>query len=186
MSRVSLIDPATATGVTADLLARTKSTLGVIPNMAKALAHSPAALEGFLGMFAALKSGALGTGDQERIALAVAEANGCTYCLSAHSQVARNAAKLSDEEILAARQGRSEDPKSAAVLRLVTAILFTRAHLDDTQFAAARQAGLSEEEIVEVIANVVRNIFTNYINEALAVDVEWPLVTPLTGSPIPA
>lgn len=181
MSRVPLIDPATATGATAEQLARTKSTLGVIPNMAKALATSPAALEGFLGMFAALKSGVLTAGDQERIALVVAETNGCTYCLSAHSQVARTAVKLSDEEILAARRGHSANPTSAAILRLATAILAERAHVDDVQFAAAREAGLSDEEIVEVIANVVRNIFTNYINEALAVDIEWPLVTPLAA-----
>ncbi|WP_329383284.1 peroxidase-related enzyme [Streptomyces sp. NBC_01351] len=178
MSRVHLIDPATATGNAAEQLAATQATLGVVPNMAKAMAHSPAALKGFLGLFGALKDGVLSAGMQERIALAVAELNGCSYCLSAHTMVSRNVAQLPEEEIEAARQGTSSDPKAAAVLRLAVAISENRGRIGDEAFAAAREAGLTDEEIVEVIANTVRNIFTNYVNEALDVDVEWPLVTP--------
>ncbi|QNE17309.1 peroxidase-related enzyme [Kribbella qitaiheensis] len=178
MTRVNLIDPATATGAAADQLAATKQTMGVVPNMAKALANSPASLRGFLGLFGALKEGVLRAADQERIALAVAELNGCSYCLSAHTMVSRNVAKLPEEEIDAARRGESADPKSAAILRLTVAITQDRGHVSEDDFAHARSAGLSDEEIIEVVANVVRNIFTNYVNEALAVDIEWPLVTP--------
>ncbi|MFI6813386.1 carboxymuconolactone decarboxylase family protein [Nonomuraea sp. NPDC050328] len=178
MTRVPLIDPATATGAAAEQLAATRQTLGVIPNMATAMANSPAALQGFLGLFGALKQGVLPAATQERIALAVAEANGCAYCLSAHTMVSRNAVKLPEEEITAARRGHSLDAKSEAVLHLALAITRNRGPVDKETFDAARQAGLSDEEIVEVIANVARNIFTNYVNEALDVDVEWPLVTP--------
>lgn len=178
MSRVHLIDPATATGSAAEQLAATQRTLGVIPNMAKEMAHSPATLKGFLGLFDALKEGVLSAGIQERFALAVAELNGCSYCLSAHTMVSRNVAQLPEEEIEAAGRGTSADPKAAAVLRLAVAITENRGRIGDDAFAAAREAGLTDEEIVEVIANTVRNIFTNYVNEALDVDVEWPLVTP--------
>ncbi|NKX90342.1 carboxymuconolactone decarboxylase family protein [Nocardia coubleae] len=179
MSRVNLIDPANATGAAAEQLAATRTTMGVVPNMAKALANSPAALRGFLGIFGALKAGVLSAPDQERIALAVAEANGCTYCLSAHSAVSRNVVKLDEAEIQAARRGESADARSAAILQLTLAVVRRRGHIGDDEFEAARSAGLSDEEIVEVVANVARNIFTNYVNEALGVDVEWPLVTPL-------
>lgn len=108
----------------------------------------------------------------------MAELNGCSYCLSAHTMVSRNVAKLPEEEIEAARRGTSADPKAAAVLRLAVTITENRGRIGDDAFAAAREAGLTDEEIVEVIANTVRNIFTNYVNEALDVDVEWPLVTP--------
>ncbi|GII04205.1 carboxymuconolactone decarboxylase family protein [Planobispora takensis] len=178
MARVNLIDPATATGAPAELLQATKQTMGVVPNMAKALANSPAALRGFLGLFGALKEGVLRAADQERIALAVAELNGCSYCLSAHTMVSRNVARLPEEEIEAARRGESDDPKSAAILRLAVAIAKDRGHLSQDDFEGARQAGLTDEEIVETVANVARNVFTNYVNETLAVDVEWPLVLP--------
>ncbi|GIH77220.1 carboxymuconolactone decarboxylase family protein [Planobispora longispora] len=180
MTRVNLIDPDTATGTAAEQLAATRQTMGVIPNMAKAMANSPAALQGFLGLFGALKGGVLRAADQERIALAVAEMNGCTYCLSAHTMVSRNVTKLPEEEIEAARRGESGDPTSAAILRLAVAVTRDRGHVGEEDFAAARQAGLSDEEIVEVVANVARNVFTNYINETLAVDVEWPPVKPFT------
>ncbi|MFG2972505.1 carboxymuconolactone decarboxylase family protein [Streptomyces sp. NPDC048331] len=182
MSRVHLIDPATATGAAAEQLEATQRTLGVTPNMARAMANSPAALKGFLGLFGALKEGVLSAGIQERIALAVSELNGCSYCLSAHTMVSRNVAKLSDEEIEAARRGTSADPRAAAVLRLAVAITESRGRIGDDAFAAARDADLTDEEIVETIANTVRNIFTNYVNESLDVDVEWPLVTPFSAA----
>lgn len=178
MSRVPLIDPATASGAAAAQLAATQQTMGVTPNMAKALANSPASLQGFLGLFGALKQGVLSAALQERIALAVAEANGCAYCLSAHTMVSRNVVKLPEEEIEAARHGHSADAKADAALQLALTVTRNRGKLGKESFDAARQAGLSDEEIVEVIANVARNIFTNYVNEALDVDVEWPLVTP--------
>ncbi|MEO3786897.1 peroxidase-related enzyme [Actinocorallia sp. B10E7] len=178
MSRVPLIDPATATGAAAEQLAAAQRTMGVTPNMAKAMANSPAALKGFLGLFGALKQGVLSAALQERIALAVAEANGCSYCLSAHTMVSRNVVELPEEEIEAARRGHSAEPKADAALSLALAITHNRGPVEKEAFDAARKAGLSDEEIVEVIANVARNIFTNYVNEALEVDVEWPLVTP--------
>ncbi|MBT2407937.1 MULTISPECIES: TetR family transcriptional regulator [unclassified Streptomyces] len=79
------IDPATATGAAAEQLEATQRTLGVTPNMARAMANSPAALKGFLGLFGALKEGVLSAGIQERIALAVAEFNGCSYCHHVHA-----------------------------------------------------------------------------------------------------
>ncbi|MBG0830082.1 peroxidase-related enzyme [Planomonospora sp. ID67723] len=183
MSRVPLIDPATATGAAAEQLAATQQTMGLTPNMARALANSPAALKGFLGLFGALKQGTLPPALQERLALAIAEANGCSYCLSAHTMVARNVVKLPQAEIEAARHGRSAEPKDQAALSLALAITRNRGPVEKEVFDAARQAGLSDEEIVEVIANVARNIFTNYVNEALEVDVEWPRVTPFAHTP---
>lgn len=172
------IDSASATGAAAEQLDAAKQTMGVVPNMTKALANSPAALKGFLGLFGALKEGVLSAALQEQIALAVAEINGCAYCLSAHTYVSLNVVKLSQEEIEAARRGLSADPKSAAALRLTVAITENRGPVDDAVFSAARDAGLSAEEIVEVVAHVARTIFTNYVNEALEVDIEWPVVTP--------
>jgi uncharacterized peroxidase-related enzyme len=181
MTRVTLVDPASATGAAAERLDDVKRTLGVVPNLARALANSPTALKGFLGLRGALEEGELSAADRERIALAVAEANGCTYCLSAHTYVAKNVAKVDEEEILAARRGTSADPRSAAVVELALKVVEARGSVAGADVAAAREAGLSEAEVVEVIANVALNIWTNYVNEALDVEVDWPPVEPLTA-----
>ena len=84
--------------------------LGTTPNLFRVVANSPAALEGYLGMSGALARGALPAQTRERIALAVAQLNGCDYCLAAHSFLGRNLAKLSDEEI-GANRGRFARPE---------------------------------------------------------------------------
>ncbi|MFF5979474.1 carboxymuconolactone decarboxylase family protein [Streptomyces olindensis] len=178
MSRMPLIDPATATGKAAEQLSATQRTMGATKNFARAMANSPSTLKGYLGLSTALREGVLPAGIRERIALAMAELNGCRYCLSAHTQLAPALAKLTEEEIEAARRGTSADPKAAAVLRLAVEIAENRGRVGDDVLADARTAGLTDEEVVEVIANVVQNIFTNYLNEALDVDVDFPLVTP--------
>ncbi|MBR8640401.1 carboxymuconolactone decarboxylase family protein [Streptomyces tuirus] len=178
MSRMPLIDPATATGKAAEQLTSTQRALGATPNFARAMANSPSALQGYLGLSTALREGVLPAGMRERIALAMAELNGCHYCLSAHTQLAPRLAKLTTEEIEAARRGTSSDPKAAAVLRLAVEIAGNRGRVGDDALADARAAGLTDEEIVEVIANVVQNLFTNYLNEVLDVEVDFPLVTP--------
>src|SRR4051794_32258484 len=81
------------------MLEAVKKQLGVVPNLFRMVSTSPAALEGYLGLSSALSKGKLPAPTRERIALAVAEINGCNYCLSAHSYLARNLAKLDDAEI---------------------------------------------------------------------------------------
>lgn len=71
--------------------------------MFRVVANSPAALTGYLQLSAASAQGGLGTATLERIALAVAEINGCDYCLAAHSFLGRKVAKLDDAELTANR-----------------------------------------------------------------------------------
>jgi len=99
------------------LLAAVQNQLGSVPNLFRLVSNSPAALEGYLGMNAALGRGRLPAPTRERIALAVAEINGCDYCLSAHSYLATNLAKLDAAEIAANRAGGSNDPRADAAVR---------------------------------------------------------------------
>src|SRR5690349_3785925 len=112
MSRIAT--PATVESAPAaarPLLEAVKKQLGLVPNLFRLVANSPAALEGYLGMSGALGKGTLPAPTRERIALAVAEINGCNYCLSAHTYLASNLAKLDDAEIAANRSGASNDAK---------------------------------------------------------------------------
>ena len=117
MSRISIPSVEQSLEASKPLLAAVKQQLGVVPNLMRLVGHSPAALEGYLSLNGALNKGKLDAKLRERIALTVAEFNGCDYCLSAHDYLGRNVAKLSSEEIDAARDGHSSDPRAAAALR---------------------------------------------------------------------
>jgi AhpD family alkylhydroperoxidase len=178
MSRMTAVDPEQATGKAKELLEGVNAALGVIPNMAKTMAVSPALLEGWISLNGALGKGTISPAVGERIALAVAERNGCSYCLSAHSYLGEHVAKLSGPEIDAARSGESEDPLAAAALRFATIVLDTRGHADATALAEAREAGLTDAHLAEIVGLVALNVLTNYFNTTFEVDVDFPLVTP--------
>lgn len=176
MSALPLVDPTTATGPVADLLAAVQRGLGVTPNMTKAMANSPALLKGYLELSGALGKGALHPAAREQIALAVAQDNACSYCLSAHSYLAEHVAHLSIEDITAARKSTAADPKTASVLAFATAVNDTRGSITAADLATVRAAGVTDEEIAETIGHVALNVLTNYFNKAADVDIDFPVV----------
>lgn len=177
MSRITALNPAQATGKAKELLDAVQSTLGLTPNMMRAMAHSPAVLEGYLNFSGALAGGSLNAKVREQIALAVAEVNSCGYCLSAHCAIGKMVG-LAENELAAARSGEAVDAKTQATLKLAQSIALQRGEISDNDFCAARKAGLSESEIAEVVANVALNIFTNYFNHVAATDIDFPKVEP--------
>ena len=174
-ARISPIDPAVAEGRVRQQLDGVKNALGVVPNMMRTMAHSPALLEGYLSLSAALAKGALRPAVREQLALAVSQVNGCEYCLSAHSYYGARA-KLSPEQLQAAREGESEDPKTQAALTLALDLIDRRGDLSDEQLADARRAGLSDAEIAEVVGHVALSTLTNYFNQLAQTEVDFPRV----------
>lgn len=174
MARITPMDHSSAEGTPKELLDAVKASLGVTPNMTTTMAHS-AVLGGWLGLSGALYEGSIGAADGERIALGVAEANACVYCLSAHGYLATNVAKLSDDELERARHFGSSDPKSAAILAFAEAVVSTKGGVSDSQIEAARHAGLSDAELGDVVGHVAVNVLTNYFNKAFEVDVDFPV-----------
>jgi uncharacterized peroxidase-related enzyme len=158
------------------LLIAVKDQLGVVPNLFRLVATSPAALEGYLGMNNALNKGALPGATRERIALAVAEINGCDYCLSAHAYLAKNVAKLDDGEITAARNGASNDPKADAAVRFAVKVTRHRGHVSEEDVRAVRFAGYDDAQIIEIVQHVALNTWTNYINEVAKTEIDFPVV----------
>ncbi len=177
MSRITAITDASANSAQQSLFAAVKAALGVTPNLMRTAGHSPAALEGYLSLNAALGKGLLNVGLRERIALAVAQANGCNYCLSAHTYLGKNVAKLSDDEITAARRGESSDVKVNAALRFALDVVAQRGKVSDSSFSAVKSAGYSDAEIIEIVENVALNILTNYVNNVALTDIDFPVVT---------
>lgn len=180
MSRVQIVDPKTATGDARTLLDAVQRQLGVTPNFIRVLANSPKALEGFLGLYGAAGGFALDKAMQERIALAVAEGNACTYCVSAHTAIGRHVG-LTNEEMTLNRRGTSGEAKAAAVVTFARALNDNLGEVTPGEFAAARAAGLSDADIVEIIAVVAINVFTNLLGKATQIDIDFPKVALLSA-----
>jgi uncharacterized peroxidase-related enzyme len=176
MSRLPLIQADTATGEAAELLAGVQKALGVTPNMTKAMANSPAVLKAYLGFSGALAAGVLPAHLRERLALLVAQENRCDYCLSAHTYLGEKRAKLDADQIAASRRGEAEEPTSAAALTFAKAVLHSKGGVEDADLKAAREAGLTDGEIAEVVATVALQVFTNYFNKTADTDIDWPVV----------
>jgi uncharacterized peroxidase-related enzyme len=158
------------------LLQAVKKQLGLVPNLFRLVANSPAALEGYLGLSGALSKGDLPAATRERIALAVAEINGCSYCLSAHTYLGKNVAKLDDAEISANRQGGSNDPKADAAVRFAANVTRERGHVSEEDVKAVKSAGYTDAQIIEIVQHVALNTWTNYINEVAQTDIDFPAV----------
>ena len=149
--------------------------LGVTPNLFRLIANSPAALTGFTGLKGAL-SKTLDVRTHERIALAVAQVNGCDYCLSAHTYLGLNLVKLSAEEIALNRKGGSGDPKAHAAVQFAAKVAETRGHVSDADIAAVRAAGFTDAQLVEVVALVAENVFTNFLGSVAKTEIDFPVV----------
>ncbi|MFM0339772.1 carboxymuconolactone decarboxylase family protein [Paraburkholderia fungorum] len=158
------------------LLQAVDRQLGAVPNLFRMVGNSPAALEGCLSLMGALGRGELSVQMRERIALAVAEVNGCDYCLSAHIYFARNVANLDDAEITANRNGGSNDLKAAAAVLFAKKVAAARGRVSDADLSAVKAAGYSEAAVIEIVLNVAFNIWTNYVNAVAGTVIDFPVV----------
>ena len=176
MSRLAIPTIDTAAEASKPLLAAVKQQLGVVPNLMKLVGHSAAALEGYLSLNGALAKGKLDVKLRERLALGVAEFNGCDYCLSAHSYLGANVAKLNQSELDAARDFRSEDARADAALRFARRVAESHGRVSDTELATLRAAGFDEAGVIEIVVNVALNVLTNYVNNVAQTDIDFPKV----------
>jgi len=175
MPRIQPIDPTAATGDTAAHLDTARKMFGGTPNLVNTAAHSPAALGAMLSLFASVGKSSLGAKTGELIAIAVAQSNGCGYCLAAHTAIG-GAVGLSAAALSDARRATSADARTSALLELSVAVNQSRGRVSDATIANARAAGLTEPEIVEVVAHVALNVFTNYLNNVACTTVDFPEV----------
>lgn len=175
MSRIAIPTRDAAPAASQPILDAVNAQLGVVPNMFRMVANSPVALAGLTGLSGALTK-ALDVKTRERIALAVAEVNGCEYCLAAHSYIGVNLAKLSPEEVALNRKGGSSDPKAEAAVHFAKLVAETRGKVSDADLAALREAGYADAQIVEIVALTVENVFTNFLNNVAQTDVDFPAV----------
>lgn len=175
MNRVSLIDRNATSPERKQLLDGIHGAFGTTPNMFRAVANSPAALKSMWGAFGALGGGKIGPALGEQIAVAVADRNACNYCLAAHTALGRKAG-VSADTLHAAQAGQSSDPGTQAALDFALKVVDARGQIGEADVQVVRDAGFDDEAVVEIMAHVALNLFTNYVNVAFAVPVDFPAV----------
>jgi len=163
------------------LLTAVQQQLGSVPNLFRIVGNSPAGLEGYLGLNGALGKGRLDPRTRQRIALTVAELNGCSYCLSAHTYLGAHIAKLDASEMVDNQRGVSSDPKAQAALVFAGKVVRERGHVSAADVQAVKDAGYDDGQVVEIILHVALNTLTNYVNTALATEIDFPTVVPLAA-----
>lgn len=178
MTRIQPPDPAKVPERSQKILDAIKAKSGRVPNIFKTMAHSPVALQAYMGLSEALANAKLPLKVREQIALTLAEDNQCLYCLAAHSAIGKHAG-LTPEEIEGARRAQAADPKTNAILLLAKKLSSHRGNITDAEFEAARRAGCSEEDIFETLTVVTLNLFTNYFNHVADPAIDFPQVPPL-------
>lgn len=175
MSRITTVTNDIASAEQQALFDAIQGQLGFVPNFLRVFANSPAALKAFLGLFGIASSGSLDARTRERIALTVAQQNGCSYCVSAHTALGSNAG-LSGADIAASRAGNSDDVKAAAALKFARAILEQKGEVSAAAIIEVRNAGYADSDIVEIITHVGLNFLTNIINNASHAEIDFPKV----------
>lgn len=175
MPRIQPLNHADAQGKAKDLLDTVKQKMGGTPNILTTMAHSPAALESYLNFSGALSGGTFSAGLREQIALAVAGTNACDYCAAAHTAIGKGAG-VPDEELSRALSGEPADAKAAAAVRLARTLVEKRGFASDEEIRAFKAAGFDDGQLMELVAVVSLNLYTNYINHVAQTDVDFPKV----------
>lgn len=179
------LTPIQTNGATSELKRSLKGShlkLGKAPNFLQVMANSPASLRAYIRADAALVRGQLSARQREQVALAVAEINGCAYSLSAHYETGKSLG-LTHDEMQLARNATAADPKAEMMLRFTQGVVLQRGEISDDDFQALRKAGFTDAQIVEIVANIALNIFSNYFNRVAKTEVDFPLLQPGADAP---
>lgn len=175
MSRITIPELNELPEASQPILEGIKKQLGTLPNLFRLIGLSGKALTAYTNFNSAI-SLSLDAKTRERIALAVAQVNGCGYCLSAHSYLGLNLVKLSQEEINLNRKGQSKDPVAQSAVSFAAKVAKARGHVSTADLSDVREAGYTDAQIVEIVALVAESTFTNYLNEVAQTEIDFPVV----------
>ncbi len=181
MSRVATIKQEEATGLVKSLYTTLISRIGHVPNIFLTMANSPEALAAFVQMQKCAAMSSLPEDIKSYISLAMAEANECQYCLSAHSAIAKSIG-LQESDILKARSGAADNKKNDQILKFVKSVVQKRGAVSDKEVQDLKAQGVTDREICDIILLISLNNFSNYFNKINNTDIDFPPIQKLERS----
>ncbi|WP_044882399.1 carboxymuconolactone decarboxylase family protein [Neochlamydia sp. EPS4] len=179
MLRVTPVLPEKAGPELKPLYEALEKKMGRVINIFQNMGNSPLTLKAFLALSEAAAHTHLSAKVREEIALTIGQANQCEYCVSAHTLSAK-AHGIPEQEILLARKGEAQEPKTKAILKFVKIVVEKRGKVSEEDVAALKNEGVSDQELIEIVLNIAVNMFTNYFNNIIGTQVDFPEAPPLT------
>ncbi len=163
---IELKTPETAAGPAAEILAGARDQLGFVPNMYAAMANLPSVLEHYAGAYTAFRNSAgFSPAEQETVFLAISEANGCHYCVAAHSMLADKMSGVPADALAALRAGDDpSDHKLRALARFARQMTVRRGSVDRADVDAFLAAGYTEQHVLGIVLAIGCKVFSNYTN----------------------
>lgn len=155
-----------------------EKAVGMLPNIYAVIGNSANALGSYLTFSEAQKNGSFNAKEREAVFLAVSEENGCNYCLSAHTAIAKMNG-YSEDETLQLRAGTHSDRKLSILTNLAKSIVTNRGRAEENLVQSFYDAGYDEKALVDLIALVVDKTFTNYIGRLAKPEIDFPKAQPL-------
>jgi uncharacterized peroxidase-related enzyme len=171
--RLPFVNPATATGRAKEIF--DGPLAGKHFNIFKSMANSTAALDLYLAANGALAKSTLSGKEKEVVQLVVGQANGCDYCVAAHTAIGKSLG-LTDAQAIEARRGIMADPKLNALAAFAKSVNEKKGGVTDAEFKAFKAAGYTDANVGDVVAAVSLAIFTNYFNHVNNTPTDFPAV----------
>ena len=179
MSKQSLITvelktPNNAEGAAASILAGARDQLGFVPNMYAAMANLPAVLEHYTASYAAFRESAGFTpAEQETVFLTISHANGCHYCIAAHSMLADMMSRVPKDALEALRNGDTPaDTRLGALSEFTRRMTVLRGAVEKDDIDRFQAAGFTNQHVFGVILAIACKTFSNYTNHLVGTEVD--------------
>ena len=178
MKKLSVLTKEQASEESRQIFEGIEKTVGMLPNIYAVIGNSPNALGSFLEFSEAQKKGTFTTREREAVALAVSEVNGCNYCRSAHTAIARMYG-FSEEETLDLRAGTIHNKKLNVVINLAKSLVENRGNANENLVQLFYEEGYDDKALVDLVALVIEKSFTNYIGRLAKPAIDFPVAKPL-------
>ena len=150
-----------------------KGKIGMVPNLYAAMGVSDKLLSGFLAFTETLKSGEFSSKEYEAIALATSQANGCSYCLSAHTAIGKMNG-FTEKETLQLRHNEIEDTKLNALVTLVSEVVNQKGHPSQNTLDNFFNAGYTKTAFAELLGAVALTTITNNVYHNGGFEIDFP------------
>lgn len=178
MKKLSVLTKEQASEQSRQIFEGIEKGVGMLPNIYAVIGNSPNALGSYLNFSEAQKGGSFNAKEREAIFLAVSEENGCNYCLSAHTAIAKMNG-FSEDDTLKLRAGNHSERKLSILTNLAKSIVTNRGKAEESLIQSFYEAGFDEKALVDLVALVVEKTFTNYIGRLAKPEIDFPKAQPL-------
>jgi uncharacterized peroxidase-related enzyme len=160
----TLHDTATAPAASTELLEGVQKSWGLVPNLHRVLAESPAALEAYATLSGIAEKTGFTAQERNIVYIAIIYENECTYCMAGHTNLSRMA-KVEPEAIAAVREGRPiADPKLEALRQFAAEVTRNRGVVSEADMSAFKATGYDNRAMLDVLVLAATKLISNYTN----------------------